>query len=100
MQIGIVPIYNKGATSLLCGSSLSTGPLPPSRREIIMPSNLSCTAPFPLNRLAFGIAFGIGSSLLTPAFAQPAEREIEEVTVTATYLSRTLDEIAGTVSVI
>src|SRR5690606_26004057 len=87
-------------TSLLCGSSLSTGPLSPSRRETIMPSNLSRTAPFPLNRLAFGIAFGIGSSLLATSMAQAAEREIEEVTVTATYLTRSLDDIAGTVSVI
>ena len=65
-----------------------------------MPSHPTRSAPFALNRLAFGIAISIGSSLVTSAIAQTGERQIEEVTVTATYLTRPLDDIAGTVSVI
>lgn len=53
--------------------------------------------PFPVRRLALGIACCV---IAAPALSADSERSIEEVVVTATHLRRTLDEIAGTVSVI
>lgn len=53
--------------------------------------------PFPLRRLMLGIACCL---LTAPALSADSERSIEEVVVTATHLPRTLDEIAGTVSLI
>src|SRR5690606_32786399 len=99
MGIRMVPIYNKGMTSYYAKVHYRRGPLP-HPGEIIMPSHPTRSAPFALNRLAFGIAISIGSSLVTSAIAQTGERQIEEVTVTATYLTGPLDDIAGTVSVI
>lgn len=63
-----------------------------------MPAATSHKPPFPPQRLAVGIACCL---LATTSLAgDESERGIEELIVTATLLPRSLDEIAGTVSVI
>ncbi|MDP2141733.1 MAG: TonB-dependent hemoglobin/transferrin/lactoferrin family receptor [Gammaproteobacteria bacterium] len=55
------------------------------------------TAPFPIQRLVLGIVCCV---LANATHAADSERNIEEVIVTATLLPRSLEDIAGTVSVI
>lgn len=64
----------------------------------MLPSRTTSRPPFPFQRLALGIACSV---LSTTAFAaETSAGVIDQVIVTATYLPRSLEDIAGTISVI